>query len=271
MGRKAAVPLILLVIVALIMLASCTPLEPEGRVMPPATPTPGIKMTPAIPPEIPSEVESVVRLAREDLARRVGISPAEIAVVSVKEVMWRNSSLGCPQPGQMYLQVITPGYRVILRARDQEYEYHTDRGRRVILCTKGRGPEPTATVEGGILPRPSPTVEKPFFPGTPVALDQAQETIGMATADLAKRLGIPSHEIRVIVVRGWEWGDTNLGCPSPDASYTSVATPGYVIVLFAQGREYEYHTDLEGRVVYCPGGPWTTHPHLWPTPSHPLR
>jgi hypothetical protein len=36
----------------------------------------------------------------------------------------------------MYAQVITPGYRVVLEAGGQRYEYHTDTGRFVVLCEK---------------------------------------------------------------------------------------------------------------------------------------
>jgi len=182
---RAAVLLISLTILALAG-AGCAPTGPESA--PLATATPGPQVTPVTPLETPTEAKPLVRLAREDLARRLGIPADEIAVVSVEEVMWRDSSLGCPQPGQVYLQVITPGYRIVLRAQGQEYEAHTDRGRRVVFCTKGREPEPVATVEGEILPRPSPTVEKPFFPGTPVPRNQVQWIINLATADLGRRL-----------------------------------------------------------------------------------
>ena len=55
-------------------------------------------------------------------------------VVRVTEEEWPDSSLGCPKPGQAYLQVITPGYRVVLGANGKEYEYHTDMASQVIAC-----------------------------------------------------------------------------------------------------------------------------------------
>jgi hypothetical protein len=79
-------------------------------------------------------VERPSRLAREDLARRLGLKPESVKVVSVEEVDWRDTSLGCPKPGMMYAQVITPGFRVVLKAGGKTYEYHTDRGSQVILC-----------------------------------------------------------------------------------------------------------------------------------------
>ncbi|MDH7485450.1 MAG: hypothetical protein QHJ81_04145 [Anaerolineae bacterium] len=79
----------------------------------------------------PSEVP--LTPARQDLSRRLGIGIEEIEVQSVEAVEWPDTSLGCPQPGMMYAQVITPGYRILLRAGGQTYEYHSDR-QRAILC-----------------------------------------------------------------------------------------------------------------------------------------
>jgi hypothetical protein len=75
-------------------------------------------------------------LARAELARELAIAEADIAVVSVEEIEWRDSSLGCPKPGVNYLQVITPGYKITLVAQGKSYEYHSDNNRRVVRCDK---------------------------------------------------------------------------------------------------------------------------------------
>lgn len=72
--------------------------------------------------------------ARQELARRTGLNSSEVTVESVESVEWRDSSLGCPQPGGMYAQVLTPGYRIVLQAGGKSYEYHTDAAGRVVLC-----------------------------------------------------------------------------------------------------------------------------------------
>ncbi len=84
--------------------------------------------------ELPPGAERIVRLAVEDLARRLDVSLEEILVISVEAVEWSDTSLGCPQPGMMYAQVITPGFRVDLEAEGERYKYHTDTGRHVVLC-----------------------------------------------------------------------------------------------------------------------------------------
>lgn len=78
-------------------------------------------------------VEDLTNLAINDLAGRASVSQAEVSVVTTAPVEWRDTSLGCPQPGRVYAQVITQGFRIILEARGKSYEYHTDSSR-VVLC-----------------------------------------------------------------------------------------------------------------------------------------
>jgi hypothetical protein len=63
-----------------------------------------------------------------DLSKQLGIPEANIKVVSSEAVEWSDGSLGCPEPGMSYAQVITPGYRIVLQAGDKQYEYHTGEG-----------------------------------------------------------------------------------------------------------------------------------------------
>jgi hypothetical protein len=72
--------------------------------------------------------------ARAMLARELGINVADVTLVAVEETEWRDSSLGCPRPGQNYLQVITPGYKITLAAQGKRYEYHSDSARRAVRC-----------------------------------------------------------------------------------------------------------------------------------------
>ena len=82
-----------------------------------------------------ANIERLTAQATDDLARRMGVSASEIALVGVEEVEWRDSSLGLARPGMMYAQVITPGLRVVLEANGKEYAYHSD-GRRIFLCER---------------------------------------------------------------------------------------------------------------------------------------
>jgi len=83
---------------------------------------------------ISGSAEPAVERAKEDLANRKCIDKEQIAVAAVKAVNWPDTSLGCPEPGMVYAQVITPGYRILLSCDGKIYEYRSDQGNRVIYC-----------------------------------------------------------------------------------------------------------------------------------------
>jgi hypothetical protein len=82
------------------------------------------------PPANPAVAAAIAHLAAE-----LGLSPADVTVLSVEEMQWSDSSLGCPQPGMMYAQVITPGYRILLEANGETYDVHTNQtGNAAVTC-----------------------------------------------------------------------------------------------------------------------------------------
>jgi hypothetical protein len=85
---------------------------------------------------VPEASGAQVLLARQDLERRLGAPQTSIRVLSVEVVDWPDSALGCAEPGKMYAQVITPGYRIVLDASGNTYQYHSDKGTNVVLCTR---------------------------------------------------------------------------------------------------------------------------------------
>lgn len=72
--------------------------------------------------------------ARKDLARRLSLPLGGIELIERSEVTWPDSSLGCPQPGLSYMQVLTPGYRIRLRAGGRVYSYHGASGAPPLYC-----------------------------------------------------------------------------------------------------------------------------------------
>jgi hypothetical protein len=74
---------------------------------------------------------------RAELAGRIGAEQAAAATVLVAEfVSWPDSSLGCPRPGELYLPVVTPGYRVVLEAAGTRYDYRLSATGVVRLCER---------------------------------------------------------------------------------------------------------------------------------------
>ena len=75
------------------------------------------------PPNVPGIPTHILNLVRTEAARLAGVSVDEVGVVTATQVTWGDGSLGCPLPGEMYTQVLVPGYQIILQAGDQEYDF----------------------------------------------------------------------------------------------------------------------------------------------------
>ena len=82
----------------------------------------------------PNPGSPAVQASVEDLAAALGVDPAEVEVVAVEEVTWRNGSRGCAQPGTMYTQALIDGSRITLRVAGTDYEYHSGGARPPSLC-----------------------------------------------------------------------------------------------------------------------------------------
>jgi hypothetical protein len=75
--------------------------------------------------------------ARKMLVDQLKVDVDTIGLVSAEQVDWPNGCLGIQTPGVMCIQVISPGYRVVLSAGGIEYEFHTNEtGDVVRLVTK---------------------------------------------------------------------------------------------------------------------------------------
>lgn len=80
---------------------------------PPATSQPSGT---ALPEDIASSI-------RSDAADRVGVSMDAVQVSSVTERTYSDTSLGCPEEGKMYAQVLTEGFQVIVEAGETRLDY----------------------------------------------------------------------------------------------------------------------------------------------------
>lgn len=102
---------------------------------------------------IPALARGAAEWALRDAELRLELPEGKAVVAEVQEVTWRDSSLGCPASGGMYLQVLTPGYRIVVRAGDTLLEYHAaEGGGRARLCgpapSEARPPASGALTEG---------------------------------------------------------------------------------------------------------------------------
>src|SRR5207249_474953 len=123
-----------------------------------------------------------VDLARETLARELGVEAGAFVVQKVEAVEWRDSSLGCPEQGMSYAQVITPGYLVILEHEGRADHVHVGGGR-AVHC------EPSSR-------RSTVSADKALA---------AARAAGRAREDLARRLGVPITEVTVRRLKWATW------------------------------------------------------------------
>ena len=92
--------------------------SPSGVVAPSVAASDGTSGVPTgdVPP-------AIVDNAIADAARRAGVDPSAVTVVTAEAHDWPNGALGCPQPDTMYTEVITPGYRVVVEAGGTAFDY----------------------------------------------------------------------------------------------------------------------------------------------------
>jgi hypothetical protein len=106
----------------------------------------------------PQPTSESVQFAMADLGRRLGMDPSAITLLAVEDVTWSDSSLGCPESGMAYMQVLTPGQRIQLGADGQVYEYHGGRTGMPRYCERPEPPISDGARRDGPLLVPEPII-----------------------------------------------------------------------------------------------------------------
>jgi hypothetical protein len=112
-------------------------------------------------------------------------------------------------------------------------------------------PEAAHTPTPSPQPAESDQPSQSDAPDLPLGIPPAQ-IIKTVQQELAKTLGIDASritQIKVVNVEAVTWPDSCLGVHSPDTMCLQVLTPGFKITLEAQGKQYVFHTDRNGRRV----------------------
>ena len=142
----------LLFVVPLLLACAVLSPTPAPTELPPVTQLPNA--TPTSPAGAPTETLPAPTEAAEPTAAVDGVSPAEgaamlslanaqglpleqITLVSTEAVDWPNGCLGVEQPDVACTEAIVPGFRILLAAGGQEYEYHTNQdGSQVVAAVR---------------------------------------------------------------------------------------------------------------------------------------
>ena len=75
------------------------------------------------------------------------------------------------------------------------------------------------------------------------------EGVGAAKKALATRLNVDSSKILILEALETDWSDSCLGLGGPAESCLAAITPGYNVLMQANGKEYRYRTNETGTAV----------------------
>jgi hypothetical protein len=87
-------------------------------------------------PTVDPSAQTAVDAALRDATTQAGVPVSDLRIEQVEAVEWSDASLGCPSPGAMYSQVLTPGFRIQIAGGGKRFEYHSDEDGRVVLCSQ---------------------------------------------------------------------------------------------------------------------------------------
>lgn len=74
-----------------------------------------------------------VHVSRGDLSECADVEPEFIKIKPIERAEWSDSSLGNPEPGMSYLQVITPGFKLLSEAKGELCTCHTSTDRVLLV------------------------------------------------------------------------------------------------------------------------------------------
>ena len=154
-------------------------------------------------------------LARRTLAGKLSVPIERIKVVTVSPAEWRDSSLGCPERGMMYTQVLTPGYKVTLREAERDHVVHVA-GSHAVIC----GSQADSKL-------------------SPASLISASLKAGDAVrAAIAARVGVEPARVRIVSTRPAK--SDSRPCPAAPHEPTGSA---FIVDAQAETRTFRYYTD----------------------------
>lgn len=245
---------IVLVIVVVLAVACGVPVEPGDATLadgveslsrdtaPPAEPA-----SPLVEPASPVSIPPTPQLDREEdksiaddllplVAKELNVAKDALKLVSAERITWRDASLGCPQEGMMYAQVVTPGWRVVYEdAGGTTFAVHTaENPEQFVVCQQATGEAKPGDSE----------------------LAQSPPAVQAAVKLVAERQEVAVEAVSVIRADAVEWRNSCLGCQAPGQMCLTVITPGYLIVLESGGETVEVHTDSTGNTaIICENPP----------------
>jgi hypothetical protein len=206
----------------------------------------------------------LVALTKTDLAGRLDLSADQIRVQSVTPAEFPDASLGVPEKGKVYAQVITPGYVIELAIAGQTHRYHAS-GEQIVAVPSEEGQTPSGriTIEGvevsdeQVIIHGTSTLPDGTRLSTELWADGAMQTWWSTDACAPIRQGawelvVPLEAGQALepgvqyMVRAYQPGGPNIVATFPfdlDGPPSPASGEGAVTPSAAPTRPYETHSD----------------------------
>lgn len=118
------------------------PTPPDLTQPTPADTDPEVTMPPdVLPPAGPVPQDLFAQMA-EEAAAVAGVPVSQLVVDRALAVTWSDGALGCPAPGESYIQALVEGYWVVILAGGQEFDFRASQRGQIKLCPPGQGGPP---------------------------------------------------------------------------------------------------------------------------------
>ena len=106
-------------------------------------------------------------------------------------------------------------------------------------------PDEFETVTGQDLPQVEPNYGD--------ITDELKSIVDKAIGNLLNTpdLNLSPKQVSVVGVTEETYGNTALGCEQEGMAYSEVITPGYKVILEANGKTYDYRLDQAEQIVLC--------------------
>jgi hypothetical protein len=138
---------ILILAGALSASAGAADTPPTPRQIAPPTRIPDIETLTPLPAGEPVSTAQIPRTVRRavvaDAAKRFNVAESAVVLARAEQVTWSDGSLGCPEPGRMYTQMLVAGFRVVATTGAGSLTYHTDSRGSAVSCSARARPGDT--------------------------------------------------------------------------------------------------------------------------------
>ena len=161
-----ALTCIVFAIAAAAPLAACAREEsPMKTGIAPPTRIPDV-VAPAAPAGESVSTASVPRAVRRavvaDAAKRFKVDESGVVLTQAQKRTWSDASLGCPEAGRMYAQMLVEGFRITAKTSVGSLVYNTDGGGNIVSCGAARpGTKMAAPPVMDTEPKPYPPTPAP--------------------------------------------------------------------------------------------------------------